>query len=440
MLNIQRTVDIKVDLSQKRQVIDGFGVNINSKHWQDGKLIPTIDLLIDDLGATLFRLDAYGKSNWVDPDDLFDASVLNENTYKRVYSSKDFRYAAEMGKYLNSRGIQPYITMSGIVPKWMCEEDGKTLKDYEAFAEMAVSYAKWLKKEAGVDFRLFGPLNETDIGPPEGPAVSPVGYAKALDALIDKLDKYGLDDIRLVVAEQAYFSLEYVNEIFKSKRRAGRVEVIGMHTYSDVSHEQLAKSHKAGNYGNSRLWMTEYGDLDQTGEKEWYIGWKVFERLMRLLHEGYNGALNWDAYDNYHDHNEFWTIYGLFRTGLGVYTPKKRYYACKHIYRFAKPGSTVIDVKSPMEGLDIIAFLDPNGTDITLAGLNATAEDVFINVYYENADQLLFEKRADVYITTHELNCANVDNVAIKTKNWPYNGTVAAIPAKSIFSVTTVKK
>jgi len=59
-------VNIQVsNASEKYQQIDGFGVNINSKYCDKGRLVPVMDMLIEDLGATLFRVDIYGKSNWI---------------------------------------------------------------------------------------------------------------------------------------------------------------------------------------------------------------------------------------------------------------------------------------------------------------------------------------------------------------------------------------
>src|SRR6185369_2744486 len=127
MMEPLRLVEIRVDPGQKHQPIDGWGVNINSKYWDHGKLTPLVKLLIDDLGCTLFRQDAYGKSNWVDPHDKHDASILNPQTYKQVYAGIDFENAAGMGTYLNSRGIQPYVCLSGVTPKWMNAKDGRTL-------------------------------------------------------------------------------------------------------------------------------------------------------------------------------------------------------------------------------------------------------------------------------------------------------------------------
>jgi hypothetical protein len=44
-----------IDGSQTFQSIDGFGVNANSASWKNRELRPAIDMLVDQLGATIFR-------------------------------------------------------------------------------------------------------------------------------------------------------------------------------------------------------------------------------------------------------------------------------------------------------------------------------------------------------------------------------------------------
>ena len=57
-----RRVNIAVHADQVSQTIDGIGVNINARYWNDGKLIPTLDLLCTDLGATLFLVQRFTAS------------------------------------------------------------------------------------------------------------------------------------------------------------------------------------------------------------------------------------------------------------------------------------------------------------------------------------------------------------------------------------------
>lgn len=143
---------VRVDPTQRCQRVDGFGVNINSKCWDGGRLAPVLDLLLDDLGATLFRVDAYGRSNWVDPEGTLGPGTLSEERLREVYRGAGFENAAAVCQHLNVRGIEPYLTLSGIVPPWMCAPDGVTLADHDAFAEMAASCAEWARNEAGIRY------------------------------------------------------------------------------------------------------------------------------------------------------------------------------------------------------------------------------------------------------------------------------------------------
>jgi len=429
---------ILVDPSQRSLRIDGFGVNINSKCWDGGKLAPVLDLLIDDLGATLFRVDAYGKSNWIDPSGELGPGALAEETYGQVYRGIDFQNVKAMCKYLNSRGIEPYLTLSGIVPKWMCADDGTTLADYEAFAEMAVSYIDWAKKEARIRFSLFGPLNETDIGPPEGPFVSPAAFVAIAEILLEKLDERGLQDIRLVVAEQAHHDPGYVSRFLGHPKVMDNVAVFGMHKYDDHRAADVVEAVRGSSHADCRVWMTEYGDLEQTGAREWPVAWAIFRRLMGIVEDGLTGALVWDAFDNYHDHDERWTIYGLLRKGQGIYTPKRRYFACKHMYRFVRPGFMRVSASCTCQGIRALAFVSPDAADLTVVGMNETSDDVCVTITGDGIDNRLSSK-VDFHRTTASDDCVKVSTAYALGRDLGESGIEVVAPAKSIFTVTTVR-
>jgi O-glycosyl hydrolase len=433
-----RIAEIQIDLSKRFQAIDGWGVNINSKYWDGGNLVPVMEMLIDDLGCTLFRQDAYGKSNWVDPRDEYDASILNPGTYKKVYAGRDFQNAAGMARYLNGRGIQPYICLSGITPKWMNAKDGRTLKDYKSFAEMACSYASWLKKNEKIKFQFFGPINETDIGPPEGPYVGPDEYWKVAEVMVDAFDRWGLKDLKLVVPEIASPTYDYFPPIVKSRKLVGRIGVFGLHNYGD--HFDIAK-HQAlvakSPFKDCRWWMTEYGDLDQSGEKEWYVAFASYRRLLRMMGQGFHGAINWDAYDNYHDHDESWSIYGLIRWGIRDRTPKKRYYAARQMYRFVRPGWVRVEAVSDDPGLKVRAFLSPDGKQLTVTGLNE-AGPRWLNFRVNGMKDGQLGRQATAYRTTPEDNC--VPFKSFKTSWHEWESPELTIPDQGIFTVTTLSK
>lgn len=429
-------IKFDIDPLTRYQKIDGFGVNINSKYWEDGFLKPVLDLLLDDLGARLFRVDVYGKSNWIDPTDTLGPSSLSQENYNKVYKSRDFENGWGMMRYLNERGIMPYITASGIVPAWMTS-DGKTLDKYEYFAEMMYSFLDWAKNKEGIKFKLFGPLNETDIGPPEGPKVNPEEFAKVIRVLIERF-KEKLDEVQFVLTEQGFFNTEYIKYLVNNPEIAKKIGVISMHMYSNLSVDILKDFVgfvKASLCNSCSIWMGEYGDLDQSGEMEWYVAWISTYRLFNILEGGFNGAIYWDAYDNYHDHDEAWTIYGLIRRGQRVFTPKKRYYSAKQVYKFVRPGFVRIKSTIESEKVRILTFMDENRKDLTIVGMNLSSESLYLNGFIEGDIE---DKILSYYRTSEDENCVKVEELRIKNKNYPYHGMFFLVPPKSIFTITTL--
>jgi hypothetical protein len=338
-------IGVRIEANDARQAIDGFGVNINPvEHWRDGALRPVLDRVIDDLGATLFRLDPFGFTNWIDPNGTIGPASLHPDVYARVYRSGPFQDAWGMARHLNARGVEFILNVSGVVPRWMCAPDGETLIDLESYVELLTSLARWAREEEGLQFRLFGPFNETDIGPPEGPFLDTDGVVRAALLLEKRLSAAGLGDLRLVVADEAH-GLDYARALIDEPRLRDVIAVVGMHCYSDVPLDDVPRLLRERGLTGWKPWLTEYGDEDQTGELEWEVAVNSTRRLLRGLNDGFRAALVWDAYDNVHGHDDFWTIWGLLRTARHHYTPKKRYYAARQVYRFVPPGSRRVGVE-----------------------------------------------------------------------------------------------
>lgn len=423
------SVTITLNCQYAHQTMEGFGANINPvKHWQGGQLIPTLDVLTDDLGATLFRLDPYGFTDWVDPDGVADRSILCRETYAKVYRSQPFQDAWATARYFNRKGIRFILNVSGVVPRWMCSEDGKTLSDLEAYADLLTSLALWARHEEGLKFSLFGPFNETDLGPPEGPFVHPETAASVLELLSARFKHAGLEDIRFVTVDQGRYNLDYLQAIVACEKLREKVAVAGMHCYSDFSliptRDFIAQNGLPWSY-----WLTEYGDLDQTGEKEWEVAVLSTRRLLRGLLDGVQAAMVWDAYDNWHGHDDSWSIYGLLRTGSKRrYTPKKRYYAAKQIYRFVPPGSTRIETSSGRSDLLAAGFQTPQG-NLTLVGLNEK-EPLLLEVAVGTINAA--GKTLRLFLTSRTQNCRLACEFPLGEK------FRLTIPAESIFTLTTL--
>src|SRR5688572_19938576 len=99
------SVRVKIDPSQKFQRIDGFGVNANTRSWNGKELEPALNLLLDSVHATIWRVIVETVEKWEETNDNDDPFVFNWNYYNNLYETEKFRKVWDMIRYLNSRGI-----------------------------------------------------------------------------------------------------------------------------------------------------------------------------------------------------------------------------------------------------------------------------------------------------------------------------------------------
>lgn len=116
-------ISVSVDPGKSFQEIDGFGVNFNGPYFRESAK-PMVDMLIDDLGASFFRLDAYGfdLSNWEVVNDNDDPAVMNWDFYNDRYSLPNFEASWAAGRYINSESGRILLAAIGIAPEWMLDD------------------------------------------------------------------------------------------------------------------------------------------------------------------------------------------------------------------------------------------------------------------------------------------------------------------------------
>ena len=380
-------ITLTLNPSIHRQTIQGFGVNFNGTYFRREQE-EAIRRLVHDLGATIFRLDPYGLTNWEAVNDNDDSYNANWAYYNDRYSSPPFEAAWQAGRFLNSLGIRPYLTLSGTPPAWMLDDaaapphhkvcnpgsHGAHLahRAYDEFAETVVTLAAYARDKAHISYENFGPINEPDCYPAEGPRVGPDEMPELLATIARHLDRAGLSDLKLIVPEQAALGNNYAEPILQNAEVMKKVAAFAVHTYGlDSVLPQLQRVVRSS-FPDVPVWLTEYGDLndlDGSAANEWKsYCMAASERVIRALRDGVSAALFWDAFDNYHEHYPRFTFYGLLGNDNHVYTRKKRYYPARQLYRFVSPGSVRIDVESDSGGLVPVAFRTPQGA-LVVVGL-----------------------------------------------------------------------
>jgi O-glycosyl hydrolase len=427
-------ISVSIDPGKSFQEIEGFGVNFNGPYFRESAK-PMVDMLIDDLGASLFRLDAYGfdLSNWEVVNDNDDPAVMNWDFYNDRYSLPNFETSWAAGRYINSKGGRILLAAIGITPEWMlddkvppprhkvcsnkpkpCKLDHLNPAMYEEFAEMLVSMAMYARTRARVDFEYFSPFNETDCYPAEGPRIDPDEMPAVLEAVARRLKKESMGDVRLVAVEQAIVTTDYISPILANAEIMHQIGVFSFHTYGEDSVGPQVERVSRSKYPYTRVWLTEYGDLsdrDKSFENEWKRqSLEASRRALRALNQGASAALFWDAFDNFENCELRPSFYGLMRNDNHSYSPKKRYYAAKQLYHFVRPGAVRIAAAADSPQLMLSAFWDGLAGTLTVVGVKEGGPN---RIQIRIPGSELIPASWDVYQTTRTLDCRKVGSASV---------------------------
>jgi len=428
------TARIKIDPGQPQQLIQGFGLNYTGPYFRNDQKA-MFDMLIDDLGATMFRVVPYlVYSNWEETNDNDDPKVMNWEYYNDRYSTPIFEATWNGLRYLNSRGIRPMIALMGPVPTWMMDDKApppqhKVCQEkvlprlqghlnpamYDEFAEEVVSMVEYARNQAHVDFEYFSPFNETDCYPVEGPRIDPEEAPKVLDAVARRLKKEGLGDIRLAVADNAVITNDYTDPILKDEELMKQVGVFSFHTYGEESVGPQVARVRASKHPQVPVWLTEYGDLndeDKTFDNQWkHFSLAANRRALTALNQGASALFFFDAFDDYEECARRLCYYGLFCSSSHIYSPKKSYYATRQLYHFVRPGWRRIAATSEAAGLTLSAFQGSAADALVIVGVKEGGPGHF---RIELPPAAPAPANWELYETTRELDCQKIMTVPVR--------------------------
>src|ERR1044072_5087991 len=89
-------VDVIIDGAKKLQQIEGIGVNVNTRSWNGNELIPALDLLIDSMHASIWRVIVETVEKWEDVNDNNDPFSFNWEYYNKLYETSKFQKVWDM--------------------------------------------------------------------------------------------------------------------------------------------------------------------------------------------------------------------------------------------------------------------------------------------------------------------------------------------------------
>jgi hypothetical protein len=373
-------VPLTVNGAQTFQTIDGLGVNANSLSWKNGELQPGLDLLIDQMGASAFRV-VFDMEDWEDPNDNNDPNTPNWTYYNALYSNAKFQNLWSTLRYLNQKGITGGITLSlmGRVPPWMGGSVINASREDE-WVEMIATLLFYARNTVQAQFNLVDPLNEPDFDGIEGPFVDADQYTLLLAKLAQRLDAMGLGDFRFVGPNTAYVTLgvaEYIPHMMESSVVMSKVDHFGLHNYEGTSGGADAAI-KSSPYPTRNFWMTEIGTAAD---------------VLTLIGENAAGIHLWEGYDSVYNHailagrgttapnDSCCGVTGMlaYNNTTGVYTPRKIFYELAQIFRFVPPGAVRIAATESNANLTVYGFFHASSGRMTLVGRNTGGSAVTVN-------------------------------------------------------------
>lgn len=435
--------------AQTNQVINGFGVNLNHRSWNNDELKPVLNTMINQGGFTIFRV-LFDNTDWVPTNNASQAS------YNSIYGSARFEKLWDLVDYLNQSGISNGVMFNfqGPGAQWM---GGSSLTSgYEPqWAQMISSLITYARNTRHLKFYLVGPDNEPDnSGNLDGVGCNDTQYITMLNLLIQDLNSNGLPDIRLVGPDLATTSTTWMQQMMGSSLIMSNLAHFGLHSYqaSGGGSSGVASYIASSSYPNSTFWMTEFNDqcstcndgVYNTNNYSWSYCSGTAQYLLYHLANGASAGLAWEGCDSYFEllpltwlssghQASGWDFYGLFGVDNTnavpkTYTPRKNFYTMAQISAFVPPGSQRIGVSgSQSSSFMMLAFYHAASGRVTLTGFN-TGSQTSIPITLQSLPA----------VASFALYYTDPNNNLNQNATFPVSGSnfTATIPANCIFTLT----
>lgn len=454
---------VEIDGSKKFQVMDGFGVNINTAWWYDGEyrntdvVKPAVDLLIDSLGATIFRA-VIEEIDWEAVNDNNDPDKFNWDYYNKVFSNTRFQGVWNTLRYLNKKGITDglIISVMGGAPaaaplaepdkqkSWMGGIDytiNPAMEDELVESIAALLY--YARNTARIQFSLVSPMNETDIisstksaehpdGIVEGPNIpDAVQFARIVKKLGKKLDEIDMGDIRFVAPDAGgdHLFAACLKEMIKDPYTMSKLAHWGVHDYGNSADNYKKIVSNSANK-NKSFWVTETAGIDN---------------LLGQLDDGAQSFIFWDGFDCVYQHarrngwgseppND-WVFWFKdegkplieYVPSIKSWSPRKQFYEFAQFFKFVEPGATRIEATSDDDNLVVRSFLNPDG-QLVIAGHNTGDEDIAMVGALDNLPPI---NRFKMSYTTPDKNFQKTEDVVSDN-----NVIRMDLPSNSVFTLT----
>lgn len=432
---------LRIDGLRRFQQIDGIGVNANTSAWNGRELEPALDLLLDSMHATIWRVVVETVEKWEVVNDNNDPFTFNWEYYNKLYETPKFQKAWDMIRYLNTHGVSDklMINFMGFAPPWM---GIKVIKpEYEdEYVEMLVSFFHYALKNKGLKFGLIAPTNESEHHKySEGSHLDGVQHARILKKLTGRMEALGImGNIRIVAPDNANTAIaikEFIPPLMEDPLLMTRIGHLGFHSYGG-HYPGLEEFLDQSPYPGSSIWVTEWNawckgcDDGILGEYNYEFAATSVGHLLDLFEHGASAALAFEGYDSYYEHHapspfSYWGMLA-YDAKSKSYTPRKNFYAIQQVSKFVRPGARRIFSTTSSDSLSAVAFYDSTLRQVTIVGINRGNRPIDLSGSFEG---LPFIDRLKTFYTTSADNVREGRGIAVAGKSFR-----TTVPAKSIFT------
>jgi len=442
--NNDLAIILQIDGATRFQQIDGIGVNANTRSWNGRELEPALNLLLDSMHATIWRVVVETVEQWEDVNDNSDPFTFNWDYYNKLYETPKFQKAWEMIGYLNKHGITDklMINFMGPVPEWMGK---KTIKPgfEDEYVEMIASFFYYAKNKRHLKFGLVSPTNESDWHN-EGPELDEKQYARLFTKLIDRMATLGMGDVRYVGPDPAGMEngiKRYIPELMKDKIIMQKMAHFGLHSYAGY-YANADSALKNSSYPKSTFWITEWNawrdglDDGRIGVYDYNFASQCVDYLLDLLKHGASAAIEWEGYDSYYEHHapslfSYWGILG-YDPKTKTYSARKHFYAIQQVSKFVTPGSWRVRAFEKKDSLTVAAFHDPVTKSLTIVGINTSGNAITVNGDLKNLPAV---GHFEMYHTNSAENMQKDAEIKVSAQYFRF-----AVSANSIFTLKSTNK
>ncbi len=459
-------ISLQIDGATKYQTMDGFGVNINTAWWYNGEYMdtkvtrPAIDLLVDSLGATIFRA-VIEDIDWEAVNDDNDPNHFNWNYYNSIFTNARFQGVWNTLRYLNQKGItnglvisfmgsppaSPPLEVTDPLKSWMGGTDHSIDANKEdELVESIAALLYYMRNTAKIQFTLISPMNETDVmsnsksadhpdGIVEGPNIpDAVQYVRVVRKLAAKLDAIGMGDIRFVAPDAAGDRLfvDCLEEMVKDSTLMRKLVSWGVHQYGNDAANYSAIINRSG-YPTKPYWVTEtagirnmLGQLDDNARA--YIFWDGFDCVYQHARRNGYGSVPPNDWVFWFGPGEGKPLIEYIAPN-GSWKPRKQFYEHAQLMKFVKPGSVRIEITGQDSSLVAYAFCNPDG-NMVISGRNNCNNTVTVKGMLSNLPVMKKMKLIYTDATSNLLVGKEIDVSG--------NSFTASIPAESVFTITGI--